>query len=222
MLDPWEAILSAGGLFGKVNDADQPVDVKLTGQVATWSLIRKHFWQYRPKLVLLNVDPWPNRPPMQPWLDAHFAGLHRRVRNRVELDVRALDSEVAMDLFTNVMRFMPTTVSGRAAETLPQIYNLILKLEDVSAGVLVEFLAEFVAGNAWGKPYGSLSSEFRASAKRFVEGARGRVVVHPTMGIQNIVSVYASPESLTSVKGALVEQFHLWSRARGVEGHELN
>jgi hypothetical protein len=215
MREPRQAIQRACGLFGKVRDDALPNDRKLAGQVATWALLRKHFVRpnLRPSLVLLDVDPWPNRPLMQPWLDQHFHGLYRRVKNRVELDARALDSGVAMDLFTNVMRFLPISASGGAADQVPQIYNLILRLEEVEAGVIDGFLAEFETGHTWGRPMGSLPSAFRAGVKRFVEGAKGRWVVHPTMGMENLVSVYASEETLAPELDGLGQRLTAWHRA---------
>lgn len=213
MPEPCESIRRACGLFGKVRDADRPHAEQLQGQVAVWDLIRHHFAGagYAPRLLLVNVDPWPNRPPIQPWLDAHFAGLYRRSGHRIQLDIRVLDRPGAMELLTNVMRFIPITPSGQTAHALPLFQGVVLQLEAVEPGAVVAFLEQFNAGNTWGRALGSLPSERRTAFKRFIEARRGRVLVHPHMGLENHVSVYASPETtLAPVMDRLAALLQTW------------
>lgn len=203
-------IRHAGGLFGKHRDDD------VAAQCHVWQLIRRHFAHARhaPRLVLMGVDPWPNRPPIQPWLDEHFAGRYRRRGQRVVLDPSVLDAPVAMDLFTNTMRTRPAAASGRASAELPLIHAIALQLEHVEMSTVLGFLQAFDAGNTWGRPLGSLAREHRPAVRRFVEADPGRVVVHPTMGVSNVASVYASPgKTLDPVIGELAAQLCAWRAA---------
>lgn len=208
-----EAVLLGKGVMAILPISGRSASERLKDQIELWRQIRQHFLktEFRPRLLLLGVDPWPNRPPIQPWLDTHFAGLTTRKANRVEMDLRCLDNPLAMDLLTNIMRTLPYSPSGVASELLPLIHALVIEIEDVTQEELDRFLSTFPFGGVPSCPFGSLGRRYRQSMIKHLGKRPGGVTIHPTLGgVDNSASIYAGDRVLNDWMDVFCSHLARW------------
>ncbi len=189
----------SGGVAAKIPTSGMAEADVLAAQIEMWDVIRRIFIhpKFEPKLMLLGVDPWPNRPRIQTWLDEYFSGLAKKRGSRVQLDVSCLERESAMDLLTNTMRTLPVSPSGFASEMIPQIHNLALQVSNVSPRVIEGFLSGFTQGMTFDSRLGSFDRKYRTALSKFLNEGVGRFVLHINMGGANTFSaIYTLGDSL--------------------------